>query len=77
MKHRGGMIGLSRSDNTLDRLVTTTPHLARIVKQYLSTLDRTTLDAGKSYEHYQLTGDVALRTTENALKLRQAIKCIV
>ena len=36
LKRHGGMVGLSQNENALDRLVTTTPHLAHSVKQYLN-----------------------------------------
>ena len=33
---QGGMVGLSRDEGALDRLVTTVPHLAALVDQYLN-----------------------------------------
>ena len=38
LKRHGGIAGLSQDDSTLDWLVTTTPHLSRIVRQYLKPL---------------------------------------
>ena len=35
LKRHGGMVGLSQDEDALNRLVTTTPHLARLVKQYI------------------------------------------
>ena len=35
LKDHGGIVGLSQSEAALDRLITITPHLAHIVKQYL------------------------------------------
>ena len=32
LKHHGGIVGLSRDEAALDRLITITPHLANIVK---------------------------------------------
>ena len=36
LKRHGGKVGLSQDDTALDRLVTTTPLLARIVRKYLN-----------------------------------------
>ena len=36
LKWHGGMVGLTQDAVALDRLVTTTPHLAHIVKEYLN-----------------------------------------
>ena len=35
LKKHGGIVGLSQNEDALDRLMHTTPHLAKIVKQYL------------------------------------------
>ena len=35
LKQHGGIIGLTQDDNTLDGLIHITPHLSRIVKQFL------------------------------------------
>ena len=35
LKGQGGMVGLSRDEGALDRLVTTVPHLVALVDQYL------------------------------------------
>ena len=51
LKHHGGMVGLSQDEAALDRLVTTTPHLTRLVKQFL--IDFTPTSEGtKQNEHY-------------------------
>ena len=36
LKGRGGMVGLSRDEAGLDRLVTSTPHIATLVEEYLN-----------------------------------------
>ena len=41
LKGHGGMVGLSQDEAALDCLVTTTPHLARIVQQYLDSSSQT------------------------------------
>jgi hypothetical protein len=56
-----------------DRLVTTTPHLARIVKQYLNSFPKESSSSHRN-EHYQLSGCVSIRSRENALKLRHSIE---
>ena len=73
LKRHGGIVGLSQDDTALDRLVTTTPHLARIVRQYLNGFPRTETPYERS-EHYQLLGEISIRTRENAIKLRHSIE---
>ena len=73
LKRHGGMVGLSQDDAALDRLVTTTPHLAHIVRQYLNSFPQSNKSSERS-EHYQLTGNVAVRTSENARKLCHSIE---
>ena len=73
LKGHGGMVGLSRDEAALDRLVTTTPHIARLVNQYLNTFPKASRTSGRT-EHYQLSGEMALRSRENALKIRHSIE---
>ena len=40
LKRHGGIVGLSQDDSALDRLVTTTPHLCRLVRQYLNSFPK-------------------------------------
>lgn len=74
LKRNGGMAGLSQDEAALDRLVTTTPHLARIVKQYLRNFPQASTRSSERSEHYQLSGNISVRTRENALKLRHSIE---
>ena len=67
------MVGLSQDETGLDRLVTTTPYLARIVKQYLNSFPKESSSSQRN-EHYQLSGSVSIRSRENALKLRHSIE---
>ena len=58
LKGHSGMVGLSRDEAALDRLVIATPHLARLVNQYLSGCGFP--NASRSSvrrEHYQLSRD--------------------
>lgn len=73
LKHHGGMVGLSRDEGALDRLITTTPYLSRIVKLYLSSFPRASKSTER-HEHHQLSGDVAVRSRANAMKLRNSIE---
>ena len=73
LKRHGGMVGLSQDEAALDRLLITSPHLARMVKQYLKSFPRVS-ESSERNEHYQLSGDVAVRTRQNAMKLRQSIE---
>ena len=72
MLKRHGIVGLSQDVSALDRLVTATHHLSRIVRQYLNSFP-----TSKQYErneHYQLSGGIYVITTENAIKLHQLIE---
>ena len=73
LKRHGGIVGLSQDDSALDRLVTTTPHLCRLVRQYLNSFPQTSTQYDRS-EHYQLSGGISVRTRENATKLRNSIE---
>ena len=73
LKRHGGMVGLSQNEDALDRLVTTTPHLARLVKQYLGGFPQTNTSSTERSEHYQLSGSAAMRLRENSVKLRRSI----
>ena len=73
LKGRGGMVGLSRDEAALDRLVTTTPHIARLVDQYLNEFPKSSKSSVRT-EHYQLSGEIALRSRANALKIQHSIK---
>ena len=73
LKRHGWIVGLSQDNSALDMLVTTTPHLSRIVRQCLNSFPQTSTQ----YEwtkHYQLTGRISVRTGENAIKLCQLIE---
>jgi len=67
------MVGLSQDEVALDRLVTTTPHLVRIVKQYLTGFHQSP-GSSLRHEHYQLSGEAAVRCSTNAMKLRTSIE---
>ena len=67
------MVGLSRVEAALDQLVIATPHLARLVNQYLSGFPKASRSSVRR-EHYQLSGEITLRSRANALKIRQTIE---
>jgi len=73
LKRHGGMVGLSQDEAALDRLVTTTPHLTHLVKQFLNAFPKASRSTDRS-EHYQLSGAVAIRSRANAVKLRESIE---
>ena len=60
LKRHGGIVGLSQDDSALDRLVTTTPHLSRIVRQYLNSFPQTSTQYEWT-EHYKLSGGVSVK----------------
>ena len=67
------MVGLSQDDAALDRLVITTRHLTHLVQEFLKGFPKASKSSERS-EHYQLSGAVAVRTRENAGKLRHCIE---
>ena len=68
LKGLGGFVGLSQDEASLDRLVTATPYMTRIVKNFLESFPSSTARAPR-IEHYQLSGNACVRLHENALKL--------
>ena len=62
------LLGLTQSPESVQRLMFTSPHLARILQQFQSKHVPT------KKEHYQLTGNVAARLSENTEKLLTNVK---
>ena len=73
LKGLGGMVGFSRDEAALDRLLTTAPHLTALVNQLFLKFPKTFIFSGRT-EHYQLLGEIALKSRMNALKLQKLIK---
>ena len=67
------MVGLSRDEGTLDRLVTTAPHLAAILDQYLDSFPKNSRSSARN-EHYQLQGNIAVRSQTISQKLQHLIE---
>ena len=55
LKRHRGIVGLSKDDSALDRLVTTTPYLSRIERQYMNSFPQHSAQYEWN-EHYQLSG---------------------
>ena len=73
LKEQGGMVGFSRDEGALDCLVTAVPHLAALVDQYLDSFPKNSRSsAGK--EHYQLQGNIAVRSQTISQKLQHLIE---
>ena len=53
------------------RRLITAPHLTKMVKNWRNGFPRSSTPP--TNEHYQLAGDIAIRSTRNALKLRDGI----
>ena len=73
LKGQGGMVGVSQSDESLDRHLVTTPHIARMVQKFLSIVPST----GKTpirQEHYQLSGQMTVRMRHHAINVRDCIE---
>ena len=73
LKGHGGMVGLSRDEGALDCLVTTAPHLAAVVDQYLNSFPKNSRSSVRK-EHYQLQGKIALRSQAISQNLQHLIK---
>ena len=67
------MVGLSRNEGALDRLVTIVPHPAALVDQYLDSFP-TNWKSSASKEHYQLQGNIAVRSQTISQKLQHLIE---
>ena len=68
LKGHGGFVGLTQDGGSLDRLMHTTPFLSRIVGNCVSSFPSSSTSS--SGMHYQLSGDVAARSSQNALTIR-------
>ena len=67
------MVGLCRDEGVLGHLVTTVPHLAALVDQYLDSFPKNSRSsAGK--EHYQLQGNIAVGSQTISQKLHHLIE---
>ena len=73
LKGQGGMVGLSRDEGALDCLVTTVPHLAAVVGQYLDSFLKNSRSSGrKKHKHPQ--GNIAVRSQTISQKLQHLIE---
>ena len=66
------MVGLSGDEGALDRLVTTVPHLAALVDQYLESFPKNSRSSARK-EHYQLQGNIVVRSQTISQKLQPLI----
>ena len=75
LKGQGGMVGhiRSRGEGALDCLVTTVPHFAALVDQYLDRFPKTSRSSARK-EHYQLQGSIAVRSRTISQKLQHLIE---
>ena len=67
-------MGITQDEISLDRIITTLPHITSIINDWLGGFPRFSTTSYSSGEHYQLSGDIAQRSTRNALKLRNSIQ---
>ena len=73
LKRHGGIVGLSQDASALDRLVTATHYRSRIVTQHLNRIPQISTHYEWN-EHYQLSGQISVRTGENAIKPSQLVE---
>ena len=72
LKGHDGFVGLTQDGGSLDRLVHTTHFLSRITRNLLSSFPSSSTSS--TGMHYQLPCDVAVRSSQNALKIRDCMK---
>ena len=73
LKRNGGMVRLTQDAVALDRLVTTTPHLTHIVKEYLNSFPSPSKATDRN-EHYQLSRNITVRSRSKAVKLHLSME---
>lgn len=74
LKGAGGIVGITQDEISLDRVINTLPHITSMVSDWLGGFPRYSHVASYSGEHYQLSGGIAIRSTRNALKLKESIE---
>ena len=74
LKGIGGITGLTQHDEILDRFLLTALELSRFVEDFQDRYNRVGGCTKPSKEHYQLSGEIAIRLATNALKLRDCIQ---
>ena len=73
MKRHGGMVGLTQDEEALDRLVTISPVLTRLVKSFLAGFPQVTATGNSNLQHHQLYGSTSVRIAQNTLKIKDSI----
>ncbi len=68
---KGVVVGITQEEEVLNRFIITAPYLTKMVNHWRNEFPQS-VPKGKS-ERYQLAGDIAMRSTSNALKLRDGI----
>ena len=74
LKGIGGITGLTQHDDILDRFLLTAPELSRFVEDFRDRYTRVGGCIEPCKEHYQISGEIAIRLATNALKLRDCIQ---
>lgn len=72
----GSIVGISitQDEVSLDRIITTLPHITSIIRNWLGGFSRRSTASIATEKHYQLSGDIAQRSMRNALKLKESIQ---
>lgn len=74
LKGMGSIVGITHDKVSLDRIITTLPHITSIIRDWLDGFPRLSTTSKAAEKHYQLSGDIAQRSTRNALKLKESIQ---
>ena len=73
LKQHGALPGITQDEASFDRFVTIAPHLVRLVQNFLLSFPQAQNDEPAENNHYQLSGDIGLRSIQNSMKLHDSI----
>ena len=72
LKKHGALPGITQDESVLNRFMTTVPTITWLVQNYLTPFESNHATR-KEKDHYQLSGEMCIRSSENAFKLMHAI----
>ena len=67
-------MGITQDEVSLDHVIITLPHITSTVNDWLCRFPRFSTASHSSGQHYQVSGDITICSTRNALKLRDSIQ---
>ena len=73
LKRHGALPGITQDDEALDWFLTTAPYLVRLVDKYMQLFPKAQKLETRDSDHYQLSGDISLRSAHNSVRLRSCL----